>query len=780
MGPPPLPCAVPRAPPPAEASPAPTTAIDSAAAALPSALSYTPPSWSAPPSSTFTLEAIKDGLVVEALDVSARPFYVIGRHPSTADLVVAHPSVSRQHAVLQFRDTGEAFLFDLASTHGTTINKQAVPARTYVAVRVGAMIRLGQSSRSLCLMGNANPARESETDAAAAAAAAAAARTDAQEQRAEQRAARIAAQTGRSRVTESDLHAAGAGWGFDEDAVDGDAAAEADEDCLGAISFEQLSAQAKAKGLPLTAKQERLVEQLDKRVTKMEHVKQETERIAAKEVEGLSEGQRAQIERNAQALAQLGEQVESIKEQLSVTLRDQLGMRRMLDGKAAEVVAARAQGSDDEYADSDGDDDYFDRTASHRGRGTAHSQQQQPKAGPHASGRGGGEATAESEASLRAKLSATLAERVEVVLAQDALSAERAALEAQAAADPLEAYMLANTAEMQSRRARELSSHLETLTADEARLRKLIAFVAPALPSLPPASAAAPAPAAAASLAAPPSMATSTKRPAPMPPAPVPRGLPSPGEDGLTSGGAAKRARAATEAAEAAEQDGRPQRPTASVTGPPKPLTQAYDQAMGPPKPMIKPMSASEQFRSQYAAAVSSLITSGPISVTASDVPTDAGSSNRSEGSTCAADEAQVTGEARSGLGFGAARPDAARVDSARQAMLAAQAQAKREAALAPGLNRPSAQPLSAVHPPLAPPPGGPAGPKRGPSMPPPPSAGARRAEGGANQLTGPRAHDDKSIEEDAPMCTSDEFEWRPPLEQDGSGQTTLNKKLGY
>jgi hypothetical protein len=753
MGPPPLPCAVPRALPPAEASPAPTTAMDSAAAALPSALSYTPPPWSAPPSSTFTLEAIKDGLVVEALDVSARPYYVIGRHPSTADLVVAHPSVSRQHAVLQFRDTGEAFLFDLGSTHGTTINKQAVPARTYVAVRVGAMIRLGQSSRTLCLMGDANPAHESDTDAAAAAAAAAA-RTVAQEQRAEQRAARIAAQTGRSRVTESDLHAAGAGWGFDEDAVDGDAAAEADEDSLGAFSFEQLSAQAKAKGLPLTAKQERLVEQLDKRVTKMEHVKHETERIAAKEVDGLSEGQSAQIERNARALAQLSEQVESIKEQLSVTLRDQLGMRRMLDGKAAEVVAERVRGSDDEYADSDGDDDYFDRTASHRGRGTARSrQQQQPKAGPHASGRGGGEASAESEASLRAKLSATQAERVEVVLASDALSAERAALETQAAADPLEAYMLANTAEMHSRRARELSSRLEELTADEARLRKLIAFVAPALSSLPPASAAAAAHAAT-SLAAPPSMAASTKRPAPMPLDPVPRGLPSPAEDGSDERtSTAKRARAATEAAESAEQDS-----VASVAGPPK------------------PRSASEHFRSQYAAAVSSLTTSGPISVAAIDVPADAGSSNRAGGSS-KADEAQATGEARSGLGFGAARPDAARVDSARQAMLAAQAQAKRESALAPGLNLTSGQPLSAVHPPLAPPPGGP---KRGPSMPPPPPAAARRAAGGANQQTGRRAHDEEALEKDAPMCTSDEFEWRPPLEQDGSGQTALNKRLGY
>jgi|TARA_B100000524_G_scaffold319049_1_gene198819 hypothetical protein len=109
-------------------------------------MAYNPPSWSALSSEACSLEVIKDGAVVDTIDLSTRAYHIIGRDAATTQITMPHPSVSRQHAVIQQRASGEVYFFDLGSTHGSTINKKPVPKREYVILSVGAFVRLGQAS----------------------------------------------------------------------------------------------------------------------------------------------------------------------------------------------------------------------------------------------------------------------------------------------------------------------------------------------------------------------------------------------------------------------------------------------------------------------------------------------------------------------------------------------------------------------------------------------------------------------------------------------------------
>ena len=99
---------------------------------------------------------------------------VFGRLP-VCDVSLEHPSISRYHAVLQYRpsdatntttDTeskegktlpfgapNEAgfYVYDLNSTHGSFLNKSKLQPRVYYRVRVGQMVRFGGSSRLFVL-----------------------------------------------------------------------------------------------------------------------------------------------------------------------------------------------------------------------------------------------------------------------------------------------------------------------------------------------------------------------------------------------------------------------------------------------------------------------------------------------------------------------------------------------------------------------------------------------------------------------------------------------------
>ncbi|KAJ2227430.1 hypothetical protein H4R99_008099 [Coemansia sp. RSA 1722] len=110
-------------------------------------LKYTPPKDASVPKYRYTLEVIKDGQVIEEHDIGLdKTFFTFGRLP-ICDFPMEHGSISRYHAVLQFTDSGSAYIYDLSSSHGTLVNKTPVNAGAPRKIQIGDQIRFGVSSR---------------------------------------------------------------------------------------------------------------------------------------------------------------------------------------------------------------------------------------------------------------------------------------------------------------------------------------------------------------------------------------------------------------------------------------------------------------------------------------------------------------------------------------------------------------------------------------------------------------------------------------------------------
>ena len=117
------------------------------------------------------MSVIKNGTVIDEVSLAQKPYIVFGRLPC-CDVQLEHPSLSRYHAVLQYRPhietsteteqshnqalTGNPqesgyYVYDLGSTHGTYINKTQINARCYYRLRIGQMVKFGGSSRMFLL-----------------------------------------------------------------------------------------------------------------------------------------------------------------------------------------------------------------------------------------------------------------------------------------------------------------------------------------------------------------------------------------------------------------------------------------------------------------------------------------------------------------------------------------------------------------------------------------------------------------------------------------------------
>lgn len=117
---------------------------------------YLEPKWGGEPTEEYKLEVLKSGMILEKIDLTERSFFVIGRLPS-CNISLAHPTISRHHAIIQYRATGDEknstgfYLYDLESTHGTFWNGHRVKSRTYIRLHGGHMIKFGCSQRKYIL-----------------------------------------------------------------------------------------------------------------------------------------------------------------------------------------------------------------------------------------------------------------------------------------------------------------------------------------------------------------------------------------------------------------------------------------------------------------------------------------------------------------------------------------------------------------------------------------------------------------------------------------------------
>ncbi|XP_071079378.1 kanadaptin-like [Haliotis cracherodii] len=181
---------------------------------------YKEPSWSGLCDESYQFEVLKNGSIIDNIDLTKQPFYVFGRLPS-CDVTMEHPSLSRYHAVIQFSTSDSEkrekgwYLYDLDSTHGTWINKVKVKPKVYNRVRVGHVVKFGGSSRLHILQGPDDD-KEEESDLSV---------TEIKEQRERQKKeaevlhqAELIEEETRMQKEKQRLEDKGCTWGINEDA----------------------------------------------------------------------------------------------------------------------------------------------------------------------------------------------------------------------------------------------------------------------------------------------------------------------------------------------------------------------------------------------------------------------------------------------------------------------------------------------------------------------------------------------------------------------------------
>jgi pSer/pThr/pTyr-binding forkhead associated (FHA) protein len=277
---------------------------------------YDEPSWSAAPTEKFQLEVLKDGSIVATVDLDQKAYYTLGRQPDIVDIVMDHPSISRMHAVLNFRDDGALMLRDLGSAQGTQLNKQLCDKNTYYRVYVGDMIKFGASTRKYIVLGPETHSREEYNSAG----------METYRTKLAERSAEIQAKLDKEEQRNA------FSWGMREDAEpepeeeDNDTSGERDQELPEYLrkmkndeNFDRKYGEKFKASIDETeaknAKDAEVMEKIRKKERKIQNMQEENRRIYLKEgsqENGLTEGQMTAVARNDKAITALETEVEDL------------------------------------------------------------------------------------------------------------------------------------------------------------------------------------------------------------------------------------------------------------------------------------------------------------------------------------------------------------------------------------------------------------------------------------------------------------------------------------
>lgn len=128
-------------------------------------LLFTEPPDARKPEIRWRLYVFKGGEVLnEPLYVHRQTCYLFGRERRVADIPTDHPSCSKQHAVLQYRQVEKEqpdgmlkkeirpYIMDLGSTNGTFINDNRIEPERYYELMEKDTLKFGNSSREYVLL----------------------------------------------------------------------------------------------------------------------------------------------------------------------------------------------------------------------------------------------------------------------------------------------------------------------------------------------------------------------------------------------------------------------------------------------------------------------------------------------------------------------------------------------------------------------------------------------------------------------------------------------------